>query len=405
MEGEFALIDALARTIAEHQRAEGVIQGIGDDAAVLQVGKQDSPHLVATVDLLVEDIHFSRRFITAGELGGRSLAVNISDVAAMAGKPRYALVSLALPRNFPQDFLEDLYEGMFEFGNRFGTAIVGGNVSSTNGGLAIDVTVLGEVEQPVYRSGAGPGDLLAVSGVVGNSSAGLHWLLEHGRLDGPVTKLQRAADRCTRAHLQPEPRVALAGHLARAGATAMIDISDGLASEVNHLVESSGVGIVVRQAQLPMSDELRVVATELGRDPVELALLGGEDYELVFTIPREHWQAAQHGSRATGVPVTIIGEVLEKSPGGAYIDARGHTRPEGPPDHDRGWRPLPPGGWNHFRHRSESRTAQRVPALETAGNGPSTVCPDSGRKGIGPDHGRPKDPGASKQAEPEGPGL
>jgi len=340
MEGEFALIDALHRYVGEHQKAPGVVRGIGDDAAILRMGDRDSPYIVATVDLLVEDIHFSRRYISGRELGGRALAVNISDVAAMGGSPRYALVSLALPRDFSQEFLEEIYAGMCKFGHRFDTAVVGGNVSSTNGGLAIDVTLLGEVEQPVYRSGAQPGDLLAVSGVVGSSAAGLHWLLERGRPTGSSAELLRSADLCARAHLQPEPRVALGMQLAAAGATAMIDISDGLASEVNHLVESSGVSMVVREPQLPVSEAARLLAAELEKDPLELALFGGEDYELVFTIPRDRWPAAEEAAQDVGVPVTAIGEVLEATSPQAYIDAGGA---------EQDWRLLPPGGWNHLR--------------------------------------------------------
>ena len=351
--GEFELIRALAQKLKHHQKEAGVIRGIGDDAAVLSLGTPP-PYLVATVDLLVEEVHFSRCYITAAELGRRALAVSISDIAAMAATPRYALISLAIPEGFPSDFLETMYEGLAECGQHLSTAVVGGNVSLSREGLAIDVIVLGEVDSPLYRSGAKDKELLIVSGTLGASAAGLLWLRRYGRCDKSHGALAAAVEHCIRAHLEVTPRLQLAQNMAQLGATAMIDISDGLASEVNHLVNASQLGMVVDKERLPLTEEVKSLCAALGKDPVELALFGGEDYELLFTLPASRWPCALEASKSLGVPITIIGRTFWSPSPRAYLSNTRLPRKETARDARHGeeatrrWSVLLPSGWNHL---------------------------------------------------------
>lgn len=330
--GEFALIERLRGLVAV-ERPE-IVVGIGDDVAVLANG--DGDWLLATVDCQVEGVHFLREYITAAQLGERALAINLSDIAAMGGRPFVALVSLGLPSELEVRWVEELYRGLRAMADRHGTVVVGGNMTRSPTGIWIDITVLGRVSRDALlrRSGARPGDRVLVTGQLGDAAAGLRLLLDPA-LRHAVAEAHVAIAR----HLTPMPRLAEAAVIAHTGrATAMIDLSDGLSSDIGHICEQSGVGVRLWAERLPVSATVRAVAAACNEALWNLALAGGEDYELCFTAPPEVAAAlAQAVTQATGTPVTIVGEILPAEagrwlclPGGEEV-------------------PLLARGWEHFR--------------------------------------------------------
>jgi len=337
--GEFGLIDRLRRRF--EQGGEGVLRGIGDDTAALQV--RPGYLLLATTDALVEGVHFQRATIPARLLGRRALAVNVSDIAAMGGIPRWALVALGLPAETPLPFIDDLVEGLAEQADLHQIRIVGGNLTRSPERLVLDLTLLGEVEmdRAIYRTGARPGDRILVTGTIGDSAAGLAILL------GQVPRTVPGADELIARHQLPSPRVEAGRAIALSGlATAMIDVSDGLAGDLGHLVVDNGLGGVVDLAYVPLSPALRAAAVASGRDPLSWALYGGEDYELLLTAPTHRVDALTRAVEATGVSLTAIGEVTAEP--GLWLR------------HPDGQRvPLTPAAWQHFR--STDQTVVRAP--------------------------------------------
>lgn len=326
--GEFALINRLAALTGADG---GVVVGIGDDAAVLDTG---GPRLLlATIDIQVEGRHFRRDRIAAERLGRRTAAVNLSDIGAMGGAPRWALASLVLPPDLDVAWVEDLYRGLAVELGRFGAVMVGGNLSGGEQ-IVIDLALLGEVERGrvLRRDGARPGDVVLVTGTLGASAAG-RYALDAGLdpADPPVAPLVEA-------HLTPTPRVREGQALAATGlVTAAIDLSDGLSSDLGHLCDASGVGAEVNAARLPLSAETRTLAARLGLDPVGLALVGGEDYELLLTAPPPAVPELVAAVRvATGVPLTAIGAITPAAAGRWLL-------------HDGRRLPLAASGWDHFR--------------------------------------------------------
>ena len=285
--GEFGLIDRLAQTLGP-DASEHLVQGIGDDAAVYRVG-EGRVHVVTT-DALVEDMHFDLAFTGFEDLGFKALSVNVSDVCAMNARPRYVTVALGVPPGTAPEDLDALYRGVARACVRYGCTVVGGDVTRAPR-LLLSVTVVGEAAEGdvSYRHGARDGDLLCVTGDLGAAFAGLKRLWE--------IKAQRAADPSFRPdlaaapyvvgrHLAPTARLDVVEALARAGVrpTAMIDVSDGLTSEVHHLCRRSGVGARVVEAALPVHVETRAVAERFGAKASAYALSGGDDYELLFTL-------------------------------------------------------------------------------------------------------------------------
>ena len=325
--GEFALIERL-RSIVPGGGA-GVLLGIGDDTAVLRPGTA----ILATCDAQVEGIHFTREMCTPADVGWRALAVNLSDIAAMGGAPRYALVSLLVPVSAGSAALEDLYGGMAELARLHGVAVVGGNVSATPGPLAIDVTVLGEAEHPVARRGAKPGDGLWITGQAGKAAAG-RFLLEHRGLAVPARETLEAAYR------RPAPRVAAGGTLgalARSGVvTAMIDTSDGTASDLLHLAEASYVGVLLDARRLPVPRGLPEAARAAGVPVESWTLGGGEDYELLFAAGAAFDGRAREIAAGADVEITRIGDVLAEPEARWVITAAGQRQP------------LRAAGWDHL---------------------------------------------------------
>ena len=266
-----------------------VLVPVGDDCAVLEIGGRK---WAAASDMLVSGRHF-KGWAAPADVGYKAVAVNVSDVAAMGGTPRFVLVSGAAPD--PETAL-GVFEGVAEACGEFGVYPLGGDTTRADA-LTVDVAILGELEAaPVLRSGARVGDLLAVTGELGASAAGL-LALEEGK-DG--------FDRLKTRHLRPRPRVGVGLAAARLGVGAMLDLSDGLVSDVRHVCEKSGVGCKVDLDLLPVSKDTRELASSLGHDPEILAATGGEDYELLVSAPE---QVLRVLAETVEVPVTVVGEV------------------------------------------------------------------------------------------------
>lgn len=322
---ERRLIEIIRRAA---RRAPTVRVGIGDDCAVLE--PTAGSLLLATTDLLIEDVHFRRRWATPTDIGWKSLAVNVSDIAAMGGRPRWGLIALACPEDVTLEEAEAFYAGVQALATEHDVAIVGGDTSSSPRGWVINVTLLGEaMRAPLLRSTARAGDVIAATGSLGRSAAGLA-LLEASPAPAGVAGDARAD--VTAAHLRPRPRTREGQWLSEAGGvTAMIDLSDGLATDLGHLCEESGVGARVELARIPVGASVREVARALGRDVVHWATGGGEDYELLLTCAPEAFERLAGGlARATGTTLTAIGEMMPAAERIRYLDACGEPVSVGP---------------------------------------------------------------------------
>ncbi len=330
---EDELVAALRRVLSGEQ--PGVVWGIGDDAAVVEAG---SGQLVLTADVLVEGVHFDRSFVSARELGAKSIVVNVSDVAAMAASPRYALVSVAIPSGEDPAWVVELESGMRSACDEYALSLVGGDLSS--GPVAVvSVAVVGEVapDRFVTRSGARAGDRVVVTGSLGASAGGL--ALARARPGEVAGALMSEWGRAlVAAHVRPVARVGEGKTLAEHGASAMIDVSDGLALDLSRLCAASGVGARVVLDRIPVAAELAALSDTLPSAglPLDLALGGGEDYELVATMPPVGVEPARLAlDERFGVPLTDIGEIVE----GAGLMAVQRDGTE---------RPLEPRGWDHL---------------------------------------------------------
>lgn len=328
--GEFALIRRIAAWLPDYR--EDVRAAVGDDVAVLALDPGTCG--LATCDIQVEGVHFSRELITPFQLGRRAAAINLSDIAAKGGTPEHFLVSLALPTDLEVSWVEGLYGGLAEEASRHGADIVGGNLSRTDGPIVVDVFLMGKVgvEEVVFRSGARPGDVVLVTGWLGEAAAGLA-LLRRG--PGGIAEEWK---HLLEAYLTPTPRVSEGRAVATSGrATSMIDLSDGLSSDVGHICDQSWVGVRLFAERLPISGAVQDFAEVTCREDWALALEGGEDYELCLTVPEgaEEEVAAQVQAQ-TGTQLTCVGEILKQEAG------RWVVLPDGSEV------PLRPGGWNHF---------------------------------------------------------
>jgi thiamine-monophosphate kinase len=307
--GEEALVRAI-RALAAGP-AEGVRLGIGDDCAVLE--PTPGLALLATTDLLLEDVHFRRRWVDPSDIGWKALAVNLSDIAAMGGRPRWALVALACPDGTAAAEVTAFYEGALALARLHDVAIVGGDTSSSPNGWLVNVTVLGEARAPRLRSTARAGDVVAVTGALGRSAAGLA-VLERDRPPAGVSAADLA--QVTQAHRRPRPRVSEAQWLAAAGGvTAMMDLSDGLGIDLPRLLDESRAGARVDVERVPVDDATRAVAGALGADALAWATGGGEDYELLLTCEPAAFDWLQRGLGAAGARLTAVGEVTADAPG------------------------------------------------------------------------------------------
>ena len=334
--GEFGFIERIAaKGLA---REEGVVCGIGDDCAVLTLDARKV--LLLTSDLMVEDVHFRLGATSSQDLGHKLLAVNLSDVAAMGGEPRDAVVSVAAPADLDVSHLDGIYDGLHECARRFGVNVVGGDTTRSPGPLVLNLALTGEAPDDCvcYRSGARPGDLVYVSGTLGDSAAGLALVL------GEEVEIGQAErEGLLGRHHRPEPRIELGKRLSASGAvTAMIDLSDGVASDLRHICERSRVAATVEAASVPLSPALQSFCRATGTDPMSMALSGGEDYELLFTVDPAGLDRLNRVGDEGGVPpIRRIGEIGE-GPAGVFLVGRDGRRTR-----------LAASGFDHFRRNAE----------------------------------------------------
>ena len=332
--GEAAVIERIRRRTPAPP--DWVPTGIGDDAAVVEPARGTLD--VVTTDTLVEGVHFDRAFVSAADVGHRTLAVNLSDLAAMGATPRVAVLSLVLPATLAVADLDGMIGGLLVLAARHGISLVGGNVTRTHGPLVLGVTAVGSVRRRrvLTRDGGRPGDELWVTGAVGAAAAGLD-ALRQGPPAGSASDPE--LDDCIDRYRRPEPRVRIGALLGRNRvARAGIDLSDGLADGLRQLASASGLGAIVDGAAIPVHPGARRGFVRSGSDPVEAALRGGDDYELLIAVPRRQRRALRMLARLfRGVPVTRIGELTKTS------DLVLHTA--------GGDRPVP-GGYEHFRQES-----------------------------------------------------
>jgi thiamine-monophosphate kinase len=283
-----------------------VLVGPGDDAAVVEPARNTAD--VLTTDVLVEGIHFDRAFSRPADIGFKALAVNLSDLAAMGAKPRTALLSLVLPSAFAVSDLDGLLDGFLTLADRAGVSLVGGNIARSPGPLIVNVTAAGSVRRRkvLVRSGARPGDQVYVSGSVGDGAAGLAWLRRGERVPEPDEAP------CVERYRRPDPRLKLGTLLGRTrSASACVDLSDGLSDGLRQIASASDVGILIEADRLPISAGGRRIFGLMGRDPVTAALAGGDDYELLFTVPKRHRRAfASLGRLVKALPLAHIGQVV-----------------------------------------------------------------------------------------------
>ena len=327
---EDQLIEAIRKVLSGE--FPGVQVGIGDDAAVVGSG---TGSMVLSTDMLIEGVHFERSSISARDLGAKSIVVNVSDIAAMAASPRYAMVSLGIPVDVDAAWVMELFGGMRAACDEYALALVGGDTNRADA-VVIAVAVVGEVGSghAVTRSGARPGDIVVVTGSLGAAAGGFLVSRIH-----PSKLPQALAEPWGRelldAQARPVARVGEGQTLAQAGATAMMDLSDGLAKDLSRLCSASGVGARVDLPRVPVAEALRLAAGFLEVDPPELALTGGEDYELLATIDLTNLARARGDLRERfGVTLSDVGVIIDE--GLVAVDAEGRQSP------------LEPTGWDHF---------------------------------------------------------
>lgn len=328
--GEFGLIKHLSKIVypshgKETTPGQQLIIGIGDDAAVWN---NDASIEMATTDSFIQDVHFSLSMASWKELGWKVLAASLSDIAAMGGVPKYALVSLSLPSATEVEDVTDLYRGMTQVGQQFDVAIVGGD-TSISPVVAISITVLGSSKDQdmhiLTRSAARPGDKVAVTGYLGTAAAGLEMLSKQLPFN-PETSAS-----LKKAFLHPEPRIAEGQLLVEQGVKTAIDISDGLLSDLGHILEASQLSARIEVDRVPIHP---AVKANFGNRTVELALSGGEDYELLFTASAE---VTGRVMRKASRPITIIGDILAGKTGElTLIDKKGEPFK------------INKTGWEHF---------------------------------------------------------
>ncbi len=332
---EFDLIKTLKRRYGT--TGSRVVRGIGDDAAVIAAGR--NCHYLLTTDLLAEGIHFVRRTASFTDIGFRAAAANLSDIAAMGGTPQYLLVSLALPRNATSRQVEQLYDGMMAACRPHRVRLIGGDTSASKGGWFISIMLVGSADsgRVLLRSGARAGDDLYVTGTLGDSRAGLQ-ITERPRHRTRSRPLKAAHRRfLVRRHLRPTARVREGHWLSQARwATAAIDLSDGISGDLRHLCRESGVGALLELAALPLSSACRQYASAVKQDPRVLALAGGEDYELLFTVPKRLRARFARAAAQRHFRVTRVGQMTPTREGLRMALTDGRQRP------------LPYSSYEHF---------------------------------------------------------
>jgi len=314
--GEFGLIDLLSKMISDSETPQpgphSPAIGIGDDAAAWQ---GDPAIQLATVDTMVQNIHFSLETTPWEELGWKSMSINLSDIAAMGGKPDFALVALALPETVQVEEVTLLYQGMLEAARLFNLSIIGGNLSRSPV-VSVTITIIGSSPEGklLHRSTAIPEDMVAITGYPGSAAAGLEMLTQNRSFEQDTAAYLRSA------FLHPVPRIIEGNILVKHDITTAIDTSDGLLADLRHICKASHVGARIDTSLLPVHESVR---ESYGERATEVALSGGEDYELLFTGTSEKIDKIRS---SMSCPVTIIGEITEGEPGKIdLIDAGGNT--------------------------------------------------------------------------------
>jgi len=327
--GEFGFIDRVAPL--GQIRSEGVVKGIGDDCAVVSIGGPD--YLLVTTDLLIERVHFLLEWASPEVFGAKSLAVNLSDIAACGGRPLDAFISIAIPDRVALEWLDGFYRGMSDLARVFNVNLLGGDTSSSKSDLIINVAVTGRVprEEVLFRHTANPGDLIVITGPLGESAAGLDILLRGGPIAEEWQRRLVAAHLETRPHMEEGRLLAASG-----GCTAAIDVSDGLSSDLRHLCEDSGVAAVVYEDEIPVSKPLAQAAALMGKEPLDYILGGGEDYVLLAGLKPTVAKDLLHLASDRGMHFFPIGEFIEGQ--GMELVGRDGTK-----------QAFTPGGWDHFR--------------------------------------------------------
>ncbi len=331
--GEFGLIDMIKNTAT--LRNESSVKGIGDDAAVIDVGNK---YMVITSDMLVEQIHFDLSYFPLKHLGYKAVAVNVSDIAAMNATPKQITVSIGVSNRFSVEAIEELYEGIAHACEAYKVDLVGGDTTSSSSGLVISITAIGEVakEEIAYRSTAQENDILCVTGDLGAAYLGLQMLKREKEVFMANPEMQpelKNYEYLVQRHLKPQARMDVIHELRdlKIVPTSMIDISDGLASELLHISKSSGLGLDVFTKELPINNDTLNAAMELSLDPITCAINGGEDFELLFTIKQ-----SDHDKIKNHPEITLIGHMTKAGEKANLVMKSGAIVP------------LTAQGWKHF---------------------------------------------------------
>ncbi len=340
--GEFGLIDRITRDF--HTWQASTLYGVGDDAAVLDYGGEMLT-LVST-DLLLEGIHFDLMYTPLRHLGYKAVVVNLSDICAMNGLPTHITVSLGLSSRFPVEAVEEIYAGIRAACDAYQVDLVGGDTTSSKSGLIISVTAMGQVarDKVTWRRGARPGDLVCITGDLGAAYLGLQLLEREKQVFLSQPDLQPDLEDqkyIVGRQLKPEARVDMIAEFARKGLvpTAMIDISDGLASDLLHIAKASGTGVILEEANIPVHEESRLMAFRFQLDPTTCALSGGEDYELLFTVDPGDLEKVRF------LPDTYIAGEITEAGEGCYLHSAGGHRHQ-----------LRAQGWDHFHPGDQGKS-------------------------------------------------
>lgn len=321
---EWDLLKRIRKMVSENGiTVPGLMKGIGDDCAVYRL--DENRYGLFTTDISIEGTHFLPDRISYHDIAFKAMTGNISDIASMGGRPLMAFISLGLPSEFPEQSVDQIYRGFIESANPFGTVIAGGDISRSKN-LVINIALYGEISgrEPVLRSGARPGDLILLTGDTGASMAGLDILLSRD------STLAANFPALVKKHIRPVPRVREAMTLLDLNPTSMIDISDGLVSDLRHICDASGTGFILRENKLPLRNDLRKYTDRIDIDPSRMVLESGEEYELICTVN----PSATIPERIGDVPVTVIGEITT---GRFTLSTMA------------GEREISPDGWDHFK--------------------------------------------------------
>ena len=322
---EFQLIHALTGKNS-YLQDPSLLKGIGDDTAIVQP-TPDQDWLVST-DLLVEGIHFDRTMTSFQSIGHRAVIANLSDIAAMGGLPRYLLTAIAIPPSQAFSELRAVYRGILAACKRYQVQLIGGDTSASKTGLFLGMTILGTVarSKALLRGGAKIGDGVYTTGTLGDSLVGLK-LLRCNKKKSRLTINAKISRYLIDRHIRPTPRIEIGQWLSSKGlATAAIDLSDGLSGDLTHLCRESGVGVMIDATKIPLSPQCQSFARLMNLDPLSLALEGGEDYELLFTAPKESHGGLQQIKKRFDVPVTLIGNIAPKKSGMRLKHPNGKTQ-------------------------------------------------------------------------------